>query len=143
MQVNSVIAITAEEGDDLSGADKLAAEAESDTPAPASSSEEAKEEPEPKKEEKAPEPSSSSSSAPSSSEAPSDKPADRIFASPLARKMAQEKGIPLAQIKGSGPNGRITKTDVESYKPSSAPSSSQPAASPSAGKAAAPSAPRA
>lgn len=141
MQVNSVIAITAEEGDDLSGADKLAAEAESDTPAPASSSEEAKEEPEPKKEEKAPEPSSSSSSAPSSSEAPSDKPADRIFASPLARKMAQEKGIPLAQIKGSGPNGRITKTDVESYKPSSAPSSSQPAASPSAGKAAAPSAP--
>jgi pyruvate dehydrogenase E2 component (dihydrolipoamide acetyltransferase) len=141
VQVNSVIAITAEEGDDLSGADKLAAEAESDTPAPASSGEEAKEEPEPKKEEKAPEPSSSSSSAPSSSEAPSDKPADRIFASPLARKMAQEKGIPLAQIKGSGPNGRITKTDVESYKPSSAPSSSQPAASPSAGKAAAPSAP--
>ncbi len=41
----------------------------------------------------------------------------RIFASPLAKKMAEEKGIDLKYVKGSGDNGRITKTDVESYKP--------------------------
>ncbi len=41
----------------------------------------------------------------------------RIFASPLAKKIAAEKGYDLAAIKGSGENGRITKKDVESYKP--------------------------
>ena len=39
---------------------------------------------------------------------------DRIKASPLARKMAQSQGIDLSQIKGSGPNGRIVKADLES-----------------------------
>jgi pyruvate dehydrogenase E2 component (dihydrolipoamide acetyltransferase) len=42
----------------------------------------------------------------------------RIFASPLAKKIAQEKGINLSQVKGSGENGRITKSDVENYTPS-------------------------
>lgn len=42
----------------------------------------------------------------------------RILASPLAKKLAQEKGIDLKYVKGSGDNGRITKTDVENYKPS-------------------------
>jgi len=42
----------------------------------------------------------------------------RIAASPLAKKMALEKGIPLKDIKGTGEGGRITKTDVEKYKPS-------------------------
>ena len=37
----------------------------------------------------------------------------RVFASPLARRIAAEKGIDLASIKGSGPNGRIVKADVE------------------------------
>ncbi|MEL0090003.1 MAG: 2-oxo acid dehydrogenase subunit E2 [Rhodospirillales bacterium] len=41
-------------------------------------------------------------------------PADgRIFASPLARKLAEENGLPLERIKGSGPNGRIVKADIE------------------------------
>jgi pyruvate dehydrogenase E2 component (dihydrolipoamide acetyltransferase) len=44
---------------------------------------------------------------------------ERIFASPLAKKMAQDKGINLSQIKGSGENGRITKHDVENFTPSS------------------------
>lgn len=44
----------------------------------------------------------------------------RIFASPLAKKIAQDKGINLAQVKGSGENGRITKADVESFNPASA-----------------------
>lgn len=44
----------------------------------------------------------------------------RIFASPLAKKLAAEKGLDLRYIKGSGDNGRITKTDVENYVPAAA-----------------------
>lgn len=43
----------------------------------------------------------------------------RIFASPLAKKIAKDKGINLSQIKGSGDNGRITRKDVESFTSSS------------------------
>lgn len=43
---------------------------------------------------------------------------ERIFASPLAKKIAKEKGIDLSQLKGSGENGRIVKKDVENYTPS-------------------------
>lgn len=42
----------------------------------------------------------------------------RIFASPLAKQIAKDKGINLAQVKGSGENGRITKSDVENFSPS-------------------------
>jgi len=41
----------------------------------------------------------------------------RIFASPLAKKIASDKGIKLADLKGSGENGRIIKKDVENYTP--------------------------
>ncbi|MBE7691589.1 pyruvate dehydrogenase [Tenacibaculum finnmarkense] len=41
----------------------------------------------------------------------------RIFASPLAKKIAKDKGFKLADIKGSGENGRIVKKDVENYTP--------------------------
>jgi pyruvate dehydrogenase E2 component (dihydrolipoamide acetyltransferase) len=41
----------------------------------------------------------------------------RILASPLAKKIAGEKGIQLAQVKGSGENGRITKSDIENFTP--------------------------
>lgn len=41
----------------------------------------------------------------------------RIFASPLAKKIAKDKGINLANLKGSGENGRIVKKDVENYTP--------------------------
>lgn len=41
----------------------------------------------------------------------------RIFASPLAKKLADEKGIDLSQVKGSGDGGRIVKKDIENYKP--------------------------
>ena len=44
----------------------------------------------------------------------------RIFASPLAKKIAEEKGINLAQVQGSGENGRIVKSDVENFVPSAA-----------------------
>jgi pyruvate dehydrogenase E2 component (dihydrolipoamide acetyltransferase) len=42
----------------------------------------------------------------------------RIFASPLAKQIAKEKGINLSEVKGSGENGRITKSDVENFTPS-------------------------
>jgi pyruvate dehydrogenase E2 component (dihydrolipoamide acetyltransferase) len=42
----------------------------------------------------------------------------RIFASPLAKKIANEKGIQLSQVKGSGENGRIVKSDIENFTPS-------------------------
>ena len=51
----------------------------------------------------------------------------RIKASPLAKKLAAEKGIDLTKVNGSGDNGRITKKDVDGYVPSAAPA---PAATP-------------
>ncbi len=51
----------------------------------------------------------------------------RIFASPLAKKIAADKGIDLAQVKGTGENGRIIKKDIESFTPSAAVSTSAPA----------------
>lgn len=41
----------------------------------------------------------------------------RIKASPLAKKLAKEKGIDIAQVQGSGDNGRITKSDIDHFKP--------------------------
>ena len=43
---------------------------------------------------------------------------DRIKASPLAKKMAEDKGIDLSSVDGSGPEGRIIKRDIENYEPS-------------------------
>ena len=39
-------------------------------------------------------------------------------ASPLAKKLALEKGVPINEVKGTGPNGRVTKQDIEKFKPS-------------------------
>ena len=58
-------------------------------------------------------------------------PADtkgRIFASPLAKKIAEDKGIELSQVKGTGENGRITKADVENFTPSTQPVTATPSA---------------
>ncbi|MBD3625450.1 MAG: 2-oxo acid dehydrogenase subunit E2, partial [Rhodobacteraceae bacterium] len=59
---------------------------------------------------------------------------DRIFASPLARRIAADKGLDLSQIKGSGPRGRIVKADVEGAKarPAAAQASGGAAAKPQA-----------
>ncbi|WP_170528865.1 pyruvate dehydrogenase complex dihydrolipoamide acetyltransferase [Ruegeria arenilitoris] len=76
--------------------------------------------------------------APAASEAPAPAPAPaapvkadggRIFASPLARRIAAQKALDLAQIKGSGPHGRIVKADVEgATAPTAAPAASASAA---------------
>jgi pyruvate dehydrogenase E2 component (dihydrolipoamide acetyltransferase) len=54
--------------------------------------------------------------------------AERVFASPLARRIAQQKGIDIASLAGSGPRGRIVKSDVEGAKPGAV----KPAAAPRA-----------
>ncbi|HEU4471550.1 MAG TPA: pyruvate dehydrogenase complex dihydrolipoamide acetyltransferase [Flavisolibacter sp.] len=51
----------------------------------------------------------------------------RIKASPLAKKLAQEKGIDLNQVQGSGDNGRIVKNDIDKFVPAAAGSASGPA----------------
>ena len=66
----------------------------------------------------------------------------RVFASPLARRIATEKGLDLSKIAGSGPHGRIVRADVEGAvaAPKAAPAAAAPAATPApaAAKAAAP-----
>ncbi|XP_078055103.1 dihydrolipoyllysine-residue acetyltransferase component of pyruvate dehydrogenase complex, mitochondrial isoform X2 [Mustelus asterias] len=57
-------------------------------------------------------------------------PKGRVFASPLAKKLAADKGIDLMQIKGTGPDGQIRKKDVDSFVPSKAPTPSAPAVAP-------------
>ncbi|MEZ4792620.1 MAG: pyruvate dehydrogenase complex dihydrolipoamide acetyltransferase [Gelidibacter sp.] len=65
-----------------------------------------KEEPKEKKQETTPVSNTTSSSDGS-----------RVFVSPLAKKMAEEKGINISQVKGSGENGRVVKRDIENFTP--------------------------
>ncbi len=64
---------------------------------------------------------------------------DRVKASPLAKKLAQDKGIDIHQIKGSGDGGRIIKRDVDSFKPSQQQAAPQQVASQQASSAQQPS----
>jgi len=61
----------------------------------------------------APGPVSAPTPAPAAAAAPAAHGDDRIFVSPLARRMAVQAGLDLAAVKGSGPNGRIVKADVD------------------------------
>ncbi|SOC07728.1 pyruvate dehydrogenase complex dihydrolipoamide acetyltransferase [Rhodobacter maris] len=115
VKVNTPIAVLIEEGE---SADAVPA------PAPAPKAEA---EPMPAFLEDAPAPAPAQASA-----APAQKaPGARIFASPLARRIAAEKGLDLAALKGSGPHGRIVKADVEGAsaapKAAPAPASAAPA----------------
>lgn len=65
--------------------------------------------------------SSSSASTPSKASTTSSAPVGRIFASPLAKTIALEKGISLKNVKGTGPKGRIIAKDVENLKVSQEP----------------------
>jgi pyruvate dehydrogenase E2 component (dihydrolipoamide acetyltransferase) len=97
--VDSVLAIIGPEGTDVSGvgAAKPASKSE-DQPA------------EQKSEAKAEEKSVAQTADASSS--------DRVAISPLAKKMAQDKGVDIHSVQGSGENGRIVKKDIENYQPS-------------------------
>ncbi|ABD54605.1 pyruvate dehydrogenase complex dihydrolipoamide acetyltransferase [Jannaschia sp. CCS1] len=123
VKVNTAIALIGEEGDDFSAAPAAPAE------------DAAAEEASPEAEEVTPSEAApaAASSAPA---APVTKDGGRIFASPLARRIAKDKGLDLSQIKGSGPHGRIVKVDVEGA--SAAPKSEAPTAKSEAPKAAAP-----
>ncbi|KAF8496665.1 pyruvate dehydrogenase [Gautieria morchelliformis] len=125
ISVGSPIAIIAEQGDDLSGAAEFAKQ--SSAPPPRE---------EPSQPTSAPPSSTTEPSSPAQHQAGPPKSVDRdlpkgdrIFASPIAKKIALERGIPLAQLNGSGPDGRIIRSDVESYTPPS--SASTTTASPS------------
>jgi pyruvate dehydrogenase E2 component (dihydrolipoamide acetyltransferase) len=113
--VNTPIAVLLEEGESASDAKAAPKKAEA-----------------PKQEEKkaeAPKPVA----APAAAQAPAVKSGDRVFASPLARRMAQQAGIDLKNVQGSGPHGRIVKADVEK-----APKGTAAAPAAAAGKSAAP-----
>ena len=101
VKVNALIAVLLEEGETVDDISSTPAEAPA-AAAPAA--------------ETAPE---KASPAPVAAAA---KPADgaRIFASPLARRIAADKGLDLATITGSGPKGRIVKADVEAAQPQAA-----------------------
>lgn len=94
------------------------------------------------KEESSAEPAKEEASAEPAKEQQPSKPAkepefgDRIVASPIAKTIALEKGIPLREIKGSGPNGRIIKRDVENWKPAAAAAAAPAAGAPGAAAAA-------
>ncbi|WP_111431157.1 pyruvate dehydrogenase complex dihydrolipoamide acetyltransferase [Rhodobacteraceae bacterium DSL-40] len=127
VKVNDLIAVMLEEGesaDDIPSDPGAAPAASSSAPA-----EEA-----PAADEKKPAAAEAAAPAPA---APKSADGGRIFASPLARRIAAEKGLDLAKVKGTGPNGRIVKADVENAKPEAAAPASAPAAAASAPAAAA------
>lgn len=124
--VGSAIAILGEEGDDISGATEMASKATSSSPPNVENT------PEPPKADRPtaiPESPQSSPKEESKSELPA---GDRIFASPIAKKIALERGIPLSKVKGTGPEGRIIREDVEKYQPPASSASATSTPTPSA-----------
>lgn len=109
--VDSILAIIGPKGTDVSG---LIQGLKSDN------AKEAKEAVQDKKDEKAAQKEEKQENKPAetSQKKPQSSDSDRrIFASPLAKKMAEEKGITLSHVQGSGENGRIVKKDIENFQP--------------------------
>ncbi len=96
VKVNTAIAVLLEDGESMDDASAAAPKAETKAQDDAAA--------------KAPAPAIAP--APSAPTAPQAK-GDRVFASPLARRIAADKGLDLGSISGSGPRGRIVKADVE------------------------------
>src|SRR5215218_4424326 len=105
VKVNAVIAILLEEGEKSVPAGAPAA-----APPPAAPASATVVAPPPKA-------AAPAAPAPQPAAAPS---GGRVFASPLAKRIAADKGLDLSRIKGSGPGGRIVKADVEQAKPGAA-----------------------
>jgi pyruvate dehydrogenase E2 component (dihydrolipoamide acetyltransferase) len=111
VKVNTPIALRREEGEDASAAS---------APAPAAAPAEA------------PKAAAAAPAAPAPA-APTTAKGDRVFATPLARRLAAEKGLDLTAVTGTGPHGRIVKADVLAAGPATAaakPAAAAPAASP-------------
>ncbi len=107
-KVNDIIAIVGEKGTDIEPYLDDAEDDEDDSTEEVSS--ESKQKPEAKE---------SKPSENKTSTIQSSKDGDRVKASPLAKKLAEDKGIDIADVEGSGDGGRIIKRDIENYKPSS------------------------
>jgi len=110
-KVDALLAIIGPAGTDVSGVNLAAKPAEAPKETKKVVASESKPQEQPAKENKSVAVSQSTSSA----NAPG-----RIFASPLAKKLAEEKGIALSSVRGSGENGRIVKRDIENYQPTAA-----------------------
>ena len=126
VKVNTVIAVLLEDGESADDLGSTKAAPKADAP-----KEDAKEAPQAK----AAEAAAPEVAAPA---APKGDDGKRIFASPLARRIAADKGVDLAQVSGSGPHGRIVKADVEGLSASDTPkaAASKPAEASDAPKAA-------
>jgi pyruvate dehydrogenase E2 component (dihydrolipoamide acetyltransferase) len=98
VKVNTAIAVLLEDGESLADMAKPAPTASAPAPVAAA---------------QAPAPTSPASGQ----TAPTAPTGARVFASPLARRIAKEKGLDLTQVAGSGPHGRIVRADVEGAKP--------------------------
>lgn len=116
--VNALLAIIGEKGEDIKSLIGSSVAA-----APAEEKKEEKKADEPKKEEVKVEEKAPAAVTPSPKAAPavSNTTNGRILASPLAKKLAEEKGVDLSFITGTGEGGRITKRDVDHYVPYDAP----------------------
>ena len=113
VKVNEPIAILVNEGEAVPTAAPAAKPVAAPAPAPAPKAEPAKAEParQEAKQPEAPRPTPQATAPAGNGHDTGD---DRIFVSPLARRMAKQSGVDLATLKGSGPNGRIVKADIES-----------------------------
>jgi len=125
VKVNAPIAVLLGEGEKAGAVDipsamkDIGAAVKAEVPKPAAPAPKAEA---PKAEAPKAEPAKASAPAPSQN-------GNRVFASPLARRIAASKGIDIAALSGTGPRGRIVKADVENAKPGTA----KPAAAPSVG----------
>lgn len=134
VKVGAVIAILAEEGEDAAS---VSAPTKSETPQPAAKESEAKPNPaDPNKTGSEAKPVERTVTQAEDHGRPADAGASdkggRVKASPLARRIAADKGIDLSGLSGSGPNGRIVKADVEGAKPGAAPAAARADAAPTA-----------
>jgi pyruvate dehydrogenase E2 component (dihydrolipoamide acetyltransferase) len=117
VKVNDVIAVLLEEGESPGDIKAGAAPAPKPAAAPAPKAEAAPA-PSPKGDgaarAEAPKPAQAAPAAPAAAPAPAQAATgNRIFASPLAKRLAQEHGLDLSRIVGSGPHGRVVKSDIE------------------------------
>jgi pyruvate dehydrogenase E2 component (dihydrolipoamide acetyltransferase) len=144
VQVNAPIAVMVDEGEAVPAGGASSAPASKAEPAASNASTAAARE--------APAPAPTPQSPPAASPAPLPRPAppaanghdagagERVFASPLARRMARQAGIDLSALKGSGPNGRIVRADIEAVRKGDTPGGAAAPAAAIAPPAAAPAA---
>ena len=117
--VNTMIAVLAGDGEDVKAAGAASAPAKSEAPKAEASKSEASKSETPKA---APAPAPAAPSAAPATQAAAPQTASaasngaRVFASPLARRLAKDAGIEISRITGTGPHGRVVARDVDAYQ---------------------------